>query len=92
MVLVTVFGGAVPALIPLVTTAFTRGSINIAVPAQVSFGPAALLCYLWLRRRYGAERTTAAYYASSDALTHEPVPTLRPTPATPAGTPAQLVR
>src|SRR5262249_30535908 len=69
MVLVAVFGAAIPALIPLVTSAFTRGTIQIAVPAQVSFGPAALLCYLWLRPRYGPGRPPAASYASRDPPT-----------------------
>jgi hypothetical protein len=93
VVLVAAFGAAVPALLPLVTSAFTRGSIQIAVPAQVSFGPAALLGYLWLRRRYGAERTTAAYYASTDALHRAPATaTGRPAPAAdPDPHPAQLV-
>jgi len=92
LALVVVFGAALPALIPLVTTAFTRGSLQIAVPAQVSFGPAALLCYLWLRRRYGAERTTAAYYASTDALHPAPAPRPLTPPVQPTAPQAQLVR
>jgi hypothetical protein len=46
---------------------FTRGSLNVVVPVQTWFGPPAFLLYLWLRRRYGPERTMAQFLASVDA-------------------------
>lgn len=54
-----------------VTTAFVPFLLNsvdarldLLVPAQAFFGPAAFICYRWMRRRYGRERTMAEYLAS----------------------------
>lgn len=63
--IVTVFGALLPATAPLLLSIVIRGGINVVTPAQMLFGPAALLAYLWLRRR-GRERTMAEYLASSD--------------------------
>lgn len=66
--------------------AVIRGGLNVVVPAQTFFGPAALVAYLWLRRR-GPERTMAQYLASADVgreLTPLRLrqPVLSPLPAT----------
>ena len=45
-----------PALVPLLIN-YVDARTDVLVPAQAWFGPAALLGYLWLRRRYGRERT-----------------------------------
>jgi hypothetical protein len=78
MGLIVVFGSAMPALAPLVISAVTRGNANVAVPAQAFFGPAALVAYLWMRRRYGRERTMVDFLASEDAVRREPSLATRP--------------
>jgi hypothetical protein len=62
---VAIFGALLPASAPLVLSVVIRGGLNVVVPAQTFFGPAALVAYLWLRRR-GAERTMAEFLASPD--------------------------
>lgn len=62
-----VFGAILPASVPLLLTAFTGHSLNLVVPAQTFFGPAALLVYLRLRRR-GPERTMHHYRTSRELL------------------------
>lgn len=59
--IVAVFGAAAPALAPLLIQVVTRGAGNAVVPAQAFFGPPAFIAYLWLRRRYGAERTVREF-------------------------------
>jgi hypothetical protein len=73
---VAVFGAIIPACAPLVLTIFIRGEINVVVPAQTFFGPAATLTYLWLRKN-GPERSMARFLASTDASGSrtEPLPT-----------------
>jgi hypothetical protein len=79
---IMVFGAFVTAFIPL-TLNFLDQELDLLVPSQALFGPAAFLCYLWFKRRYGPERTMAEYLASTDAaeraaaparLAHEPEP------------------
>jgi hypothetical protein len=82
--LVVVFGAVVPSLIPLIIN-YVDARTDTLVPAQAWFGPAAALGCLWLRHRYGAERTTAEFLASDDALARRPLPTQSPA-ATPART------
>jgi hypothetical protein len=65
--LVVVFGAVAPSLTPLVLHTFTRGSLNIVVPVQSWFGPPAFLLYLWMRKHFGPERTTARFRADLDA-------------------------
>lgn len=60
------FGAVTPALLPLAFRVFIDARTDLLVPAQVAFGPAAFLCYLWLRRVHGRERTMAEFLASSD--------------------------
>jgi hypothetical protein len=72
MGLIVVFGSALPALAPLMISAVNRGAANVVVPAQACFGPPALLAYLWMRRRYGRERTMVEFLASEDVVRREP--------------------
>ncbi|HEX4059642.1 MAG TPA: hypothetical protein VHY58_01360 [Streptosporangiaceae bacterium] len=64
--LVVLMGAVVPNLFPLVVN-FIDQRHDVAVPDQAFFGPVIMLCYLWLRHRYGRERTMAEYWASADA-------------------------
>jgi hypothetical protein len=64
--LIAVFGACVPNLAPLVIN-FVDARGDAIVPVQAFFGPAAFLGYLWLRRRYGPERTMAQYRAATGA-------------------------
>jgi len=79
--LIVVFGALVPSLVPLVIN-FIDARTDVLVPAQAFFGPAAFLCYLWMKRRYGRERTMAEYLAGADgaapAATAEPAPAPEP--------------
>lgn len=68
LALIVVFGTVAPSLAPLVIN-FVDARTDLIVPAQTFFGPAAFLAYVWLRRRYGRERTTSEYLASADAST-----------------------
>jgi hypothetical protein len=61
MVITIVFGAALPSLAPLVTEAFLDARTDLIVPAQTIFGPVAFLCYLWMRHRWGPERTMAQF-------------------------------
>ncbi len=64
LILIVVFGAAAPSLTPILIN-FVDARSDILVPSQAFFAPAAFLCYLWLKRRYGRERTMAEYEASS---------------------------
>jgi hypothetical protein len=97
LVLVALFGSVLPSLIPLVIN-FVDARTDVLVPAQAWFGPPALLGYLWLRRRYGRERTVKQFLDSTDFLGRRapaepvtaavpPAPAQAPAPE-PAGTPA----
>lgn len=88
--LVVVFGAAVPALSGLLIN-FVDSRLDVIVPAQTWFGPAALIGYAWLRHRYGRERTMQEYLASADinervrkAAPTSPAPGIPTSPA-PAG-------
>jgi hypothetical protein len=61
MVITIVFGAVLPSLAPLVTEAFLDARTDLIVPAQTIFGPVAFLCYLWMRHRWGPERTMAQF-------------------------------
>lgn len=71
VVLVAIFGAIAPALAPLLVD-FLDARTDIIVPAQTFFGPAAFAGYVYLRRRFGRERTMQEFLASSDVV--------RPTP------------
>jgi hypothetical protein len=64
--LVVVFGAVAPAFVPLIIN-FVDARTDVLVPAQSFFGPAAFLCYRWLKRRYGRERTMMEYRAGTDS-------------------------
>lgn len=65
LVLVAIFGAIAPALAPLLVD-FLDARTDIIVPAQTFFGPAAFAGYVWMRRRWGRERTMQEFLASSD--------------------------
>ena len=78
---VVVFGAVAPALAPLAFRVLIDARTDLVVPAQVAFGPAAFLCALWLRRRFGPERTMVEFLAAEDrtrrrraVLAPEPAP------------------
>jgi hypothetical protein len=62
--LIVVFGACIPSFVPLTINLIDARS-DIIVPSQVFFGPAAFLGYLWLKHRYGRERTMAEYRANT---------------------------
>ncbi|HEY2671616.1 MAG TPA: hypothetical protein VGJ07_14755 [Rugosimonospora sp.] len=74
--LVLIFGAAMPTLSGLVIN-FVDSRLDVVIPAQTYFGPAALLGYLWLRHHYGRERTMKEYLASLN--TEHPNPPTTPT-------------
>jgi hypothetical protein len=77
--LIVVFGVCVPSFVPLVIN-FIDARSDVLVPSQAFFGPAAFLCYLWLKHRYGRERTTAECRADSDPTRRIRIPALAPAP------------
>lgn len=87
MGLVVVFGTVAVSVAPLVLDSFITARTDVAIPAQTLFGPAAFVAYLWMRRRYGRERTMQEFLASSDVVrptaapVAEPAPVLEPVPA-----------
>ena len=72
LVVIVAFGAVMPAVAPLFSSIFIDARTDLVVPAQVAFGPAAFLCYLWMRRRYGQERTMGQFLAQSAAAAAEP--------------------
>lgn len=78
---IVVMGGFATAFIPFLFS-FTNANLDVLVPAQSLFGPAAFVTYLWMKRRYGRERTMAEYLASQDgagaASQVEPAPAPEP--------------
>lgn len=72
VVLIVIFGAALPAMSSLLIN-YIDARADIVIPAQTWFGPAAFVFYLWLRRRYGRERTMKEFLASNDVL-HRPLP------------------
>jgi hypothetical protein len=76
------FGAAAPSLFPLLHALIDFRN-DILVPSQVFFAPAAFISYLWMRRRYGRERTMAEYRAATDgaapaAVQAQPAPAPEP--------------
>jgi hypothetical protein len=68
--LVLVFGAVMPTLSGLLID-YVDPRLDVVIPAQTWFGPAAVIGYLWLRRRYGRERTMKEYRASIDTEPRE---------------------
>jgi hypothetical protein len=71
LALVLVFGAVMPTLSGLLIN-YVDTRLDVVIPAQTWFGPAAVLGYLWLRRRYGRERTMREYLASIEVGRREP--------------------
>ena len=85
--LIVVVGGVVTSFVPFLLN-FLDTELDLLVPAQAFFGPAAFLCYLWMKRRYGRERTMAEYWASSDSASRPAAAALPEPAAEPAPEPA----
>jgi hypothetical protein len=75
--LVFVFGATLPTLSGLLIN-YVDERLDVVIPAQTWFGPAALVGYMWLRRRYGRERTMKEYLASEDHARRAAVPPAQP--------------
>jgi hypothetical protein len=73
------FGAAVPSLCPLLIALIDFRN-DILIPSQLFFAPVAFVAYLWMRRKYGRERTMAQYLASTDNAAPVTVPE-QPAPA-----------
>lgn len=84
--LILVFGAAMPTLSGLLIN-YIDARADVIIPAQTWFGPAALVGYLWLRRRYGRERTMKEYLDSTEVVRREPptTPTIPEEPSVKAG-------
>jgi hypothetical protein len=68
---IVVMGGFATAFIPFLFN-LTNANLDILIPAQSLFGPAAFVAYLWMKRHYGRERTMAEYLASQGEAAAEP--------------------
>lgn len=79
MAIAVVFGGLLPNLFPLALQLIDFRN-DILVPSQLFFAPAAFVAYLWMRRKYGRERSVAEYLASADNVARE-TPPAQPAPA-----------
>ena len=86
--LILVMGAFVTAFIPFLFN-FIDTELDLLVPSQALFGPAAFMCYLLMRRRWGPERTMAQYLASADAAPATVPARLAPAPE-PASEPASV--
>jgi hypothetical protein len=82
--LVLVFGTLVPPLSGLLIN-YIDSRADIIIPAQMWFGPAAFLGFLWLRKKYGRERTMAEFMASGDVVVARATPAPATTPASAQG-------
>lgn len=76
---IVVMGGFATAFIPFLFN-FTNANLDILIPAQSLFGPAAFVTYLWMKRHYGRERTMAEYLASRDGVAAAPQAEPAPAP------------
>lgn len=88
MALIVLFGVGAVSVAPLVLDSFITARTDVAIPAQTLFGPAAFMAYLWMRRRFGRERTMREFLASTDVIragqaapASVPAPVLEPLPA-----------
>jgi len=68
---IVVMGGFATAFIPFVFN-LTNANLDVLIPAQSLFGPAAFVTYLWMKRHYGRERTMAEYLASQGGAAAAP--------------------
>jgi hypothetical protein len=72
LLVVVIFGAVMSAVAPLFSHVFIDARTDLVVPAQVAFGPAAFLCYLWLKNHYGRERTMGEFLAEPAAVKADP--------------------
>ena len=70
-VIAVIFGGALPSLCPLLIELIDFRN-DILIPSQLFFAPVAFVAYLWMKRKYGRERTTGEYLASTDNIARDP--------------------
>lgn len=86
LTLILVFGAAMPTLSGLLIN-YIDARADVIIPAQTWFGPAALVGYLWLRRRYGRERTMKEYLEGAEVVRRVPpvTPTIPKEPDLDAG-------
>nr|HET6901514.1 hypothetical protein [Ktedonobacteraceae bacterium] len=73
---ITIFGVVLPSLSPLIIASLIRGNIGIVVPAQASFGPAALITYFWLSRHV-PERSMSEWFSVQAAAGRQRIGTIR---------------
>lgn len=76
---IVVMGGFATAFVPFLFN-FTNSNLDVLVPAQSLFGPAAFVTYLWMKRHYGRERTMVEYLASQDGAPAAPQVERTPAP------------
>jgi hypothetical protein len=76
---IVVMGGFATAFVPFLFN-FTNSNLDVLVPAQSLFGPAAFVTYLWMKRHYGREHTMVEYLASQDGAPTAPQVERTPTP------------
>lgn len=76
---IAVMGGFATAFIPYLFN-FTDANLDILIPAQSLFGPAAFITYLWMKRHYGRERTMGEYLASQGSAAAAPQAEQAPAP------------
>jgi hypothetical protein len=67
------FGAITPSLFPVILPLIDFRN-DVLIPSQLFFAPAAFICYLWMRHRYGRERTMAEYRAATDGTESVAVP------------------
>jgi hypothetical protein len=68
---IAVMGCFATAYVPFLFN-FADANLDLLVPAQSLFGPAAFVTYLWMKRHYGRERTMAEYLAAQDGAAAAP--------------------
>jgi hypothetical protein len=76
---IVVMGGLATAFIPFLFN-LTDANLDVLIPAQSLFGPAAFVTYLWMKRHYGRERTMAEYLASQSGAAAAPRAEQAPAP------------
>ena len=81
-------GAFVTAFIPFLGN-FVDTQLDLLIPSQALFGPAAFVCYLLMKRKWGPERTMGQYLASTGAAP-VPVPARQATAPEPASEPASV--
>jgi hypothetical protein len=68
---IVVMGGFATAFIPFLFN-LENANLDVLIPAQSLFGPAAFVTCLWMKRHYGRERTMAEYLAGQHGMADAP--------------------